>query len=53
LPNQNPPPDSRLGIAGVKDAAARRHEVMAEVYKREAAALRAEVEAEKKQRAAQ
>jgi hypothetical protein len=48
LPN-NDPSDTRLAVAGKKDAAARRHLVTAEVYRREAAAIRAEVEAEQKQ----
>jgi hypothetical protein len=45
-------PDPRLSAAGKKEAAARRHEVEAAVYRRDAAALRADYEAEQKQRAA-
>jgi hypothetical protein len=44
-------PDPRLGAAGKKEKAARDHEVIAAVFRREAAALRAEVETEKMQRA--
>lgn len=43
-------PDARLGAAGKKEAAARAHDVRAEVYRREAAALRAAVAADEKKK---